>query len=126
MAKGTWMISGDWVIRESAEESFSDVLGASRQSWLGHNDYDSFTDHAVYVLGAEAGKPHVTIFDPLFGRPMILQLSKFPGRWIYASPEEVEATWKLAMLKRSADGSLVNIPEEKKRMKYRPKGWLKG
>lgn len=66
-------------------------------------------------------KSHMTVFEPLVGRPIILQLHEFDGTWHYATEDQVEVTWELATSIRDRTAAHA-IPMEKDRFKYRRRG----
>lgn len=125
MSNECWIVPGDWVIRSTPEkpkyeDSYSFLSGPpTRKQREEEEKADAFTDHAVFVMGIT--KSHMTVFEPLAGRPMILQLHEFDGTWHYATQDQVEITWELAQAIRER-AAAHSIPMEKERFKYRRRG----
>lgn len=120
-----WIIPGDWVIRstpptEKYEDSYSFLAPPSRRQREEEEKADAFTDHAVFVMGIT--KSHMTLFEPLIGRPVIVQLHEFDGTWHYATEDQVEVTWEVAMSIRDRAQAAHAIPMEKAKYKYRRRG----
>lgn len=115
------IVPGDWVIRARPDKGgFQDSVGFDmgmfRMGPPSPNDDPSFTDHAVFVM--DATRTHLTIFEPLMGRPVIIEIDKLPGTWYYATQGQVEVTWILASMTRSRE-SAMSIQTEKEKFKYR-------
>jgi len=114
-------IPGDWVIRCAPEKTewsepqyeFIQTRAPNLQKPI---DYTSFTDHAIYVI--DVTRTHMTVHDPLFGRPVIFQIHEMPGSWHLATMRQVEMTWILAGNVRER-GQSMQLQIEKQNMPYR-------
>lgn len=114
------VVPGDWVIRCAPEktewsEPQYEFLSPS-QPPKKQTDNHSFTDHAIYVI--DVTKTHMTVHEPLFGRPVIFQIHEYPGTWHLASMRQVEMTWILAGNVRER-GQSMQLQVEKQNMPYR-------
>lgn len=116
------ILKGDWIIREPAEApsyfSEDQAKAALISKFIGFEapDHDSFSDHAIYVL--DATQSHLTVFDPMLGRILILLYDRFPGTWHYATEQQVATTWDLAVAARPSAGMQINM--EKDKFKWSP------
>ena len=114
-----WIIPGDWIIRSvPTEEKYEDGYPMPGPRHHACEDH-LFTDHAVFVL--DITKSHMTIFEPLAGRPVILQLDRFEGAWHYATQRQVEVTWDIAAGTRERNQAFT-LGDEKTRYPYRIRG----
>lgn len=107
---------GDWIIRDPEDPPAINQFQFPPMMTADFTDYVSFSDHAVFVLDSTQG--HLTIYSPILGRPAIIVFDRFPGRWRYATCQQVETTWDLALMARRDHG--MQIKMEKDKFPWRP------